>query len=290
MKDEIYSVRDIRKTYDNVHDLLVTRHIIKSYSTNRRDIRDIALKHVDLSFVRSVLDLGSGYGFFIEKLKGLLDPRARITGIDLVDNYGHAYLDTVASIRYQGSFLKGSVDLTRGMEAGSFDLILSSYSLYFFPYIVPEVARLLSPVGIFIAITHSEHSLEEAIFFVRRCMERLGIAVPERTALCRLFAAFSVENGLELLGPWFGHVERIAYKNSMLFRAEHLEDCIYYLEKKRALIYKEIMDLHPDRVIDMEKCISANVFDRAKRDGSIAFNKDDGVFICTGGVPAGERQ
>ncbi len=289
MKDEIYTPGDIRRTYENVHDLLVTKHIIKTYSTNRRDIRDIALRHLDLSSVRSVLDLGCGYGFFIEKLKGLLDPEALITGIDLVDNYEHAYLDTVSAINYRGSFIRGSVDLARGMASGSYGLVLSSYSLYFFPHIVPQVARLLAPGGIFIAITHSEHSLEEAISFVRGCMSKLRIEVPGQTALCRLFAAFSVENGLELLGPWFGNVERIAYKNSMVFGAEHLEDCIYYLEKKRALIYKEVMDRHPGRIIDIEKCISAKVFDCAKTNGSVAFNKDDGVFICTMEAPAGGR-
>ncbi|TAL35003.1 MAG: methyltransferase domain-containing protein [Spirochaetes bacterium] len=280
MKEAIYTPGEIRKTYENVHDLLVTKHIIKSYSTNRRDIRDLAIRRLDLSGMRRVLDLGSGYGFFVEKLKGLLAPDATITGIDLVEHNEHAYLDTVASIHYRGEFIHGPVDLVRSMKDGSFDLIISSYSLYFFPYIVPQVARLLAGDGAFIAITHSERSLEEALGFVQGCMKTLGLRAPEKTALGRLFAAFSAENGVRLLEPFFDRVERITYRNSMVFKSGHIEDCVYYLEKKKSLIYKEIIDGYPDRVLDLERCIGARVYDHAKRHGLVSFNKDDGIFIC----------
>jgi ubiquinone/menaquinone biosynthesis C-methylase UbiE len=280
MKNAIYTQGEIRKTYENVHDLLVTKHIIKSYSTNRHDIRDFAIRRLDLSMVRRVLDLGSGYGFFIEKLKSLLAPDAVITGIDLVEHNAHAYLDTVASIHYHGEFIHGPVDLVRSMEDESFDLIISSYSLYFFPYIVPQIARLLTRDGAFIAITHSERSLEEALGFVKGCSESLGLRTPEKTALGRLFAAFSAENGALLLEPFFGKVDRIRYRNSMVFGSSHLEDCVYYLEKKKNLIYKEMIDGYPDRLLDLEKCITARVYEHAKLNGQVSFNKDDGIFIC----------
>jgi ubiquinone/menaquinone biosynthesis C-methylase UbiE len=280
MSEPLYTPHEIKKTYEKVNDLLVTKHIIKTYSTNRRDVRDAALKRLDLRGYENVLDLGCGYGFFIEKLDGMLGPRAKITGIDLVGGYEGPYLDAVRSIHCGGNFIRGSVDEIRNMGDSSFGLIVSSYSLYFFPHIIAEIARVLKNDGIFISVTHSESSLGEAIEFTRDCMKKMGLDPPEKTALKRLFMAFSLENGSGLLSPHFESVEKIPYRNSMVFGIDHIDDCIYYLEKKRNLIYKEVIERHPGMVVDLEACIAMKVFEFAKRHGRISFNKDDGIFIC----------
>jgi SAM-dependent methyltransferase len=280
MQEGIYTAGDIRKTYEKVHDLLVTKQIIKAYSTNRRDIRDAVLCGLRLPAARRVLDLGCGFGFFIEKLKGLLPGDASITGIDLVGGYERPYLDTVASAGYSGSFVKGDAGLIMKMEDGSRDLVISSYSLYFFPHLIGDIHRILDRDGVFIALTHSRHSLREAIEFVGVCMRKLGLDFPGETALSRLLMTFSLENGSGLLDPFFGRVEKIIYRNSMVFGIEHVDDCIYYLEKKRNLIYKEALDRYPERVADLESCITASIWEYAKAHGRVTFSKDDGVFIC----------
>lgn len=286
MREDIYTARDIRKTYENVDDLLLTKRIIKKYSTNRGDIRERALGRLDLSFVREALDLGSGYGFFIERLGGRLHDKARITGLDLVGSNETAYRKTVASIDYDARFINGPAEQICGMADGSFDLILASYSLYFFPHLVGEIYRLLSRGGLFIAITHSEEALGEAIGFVRSCMRRMGLPAPAHTALSRLLAAFSLENGSSVLGAHFKSIEKIIYRNSIVFGPDHVDDCIYYLEKKRNLIYKEALESHAERVMDLESCISASIFNHARERGRVVINKDDGIFICRkdGGV------
>ena len=280
MREAIFTAQDIKKTYENVDDLLVTKRIIQKYSTNRVDIRERALENLDLSFVREALDLGSGYGFFIEILGGRLRSDARITGLDLASGNEAAYRKTVSSLNYEASFISGPADQIRGMADGSFDLIIASYSLYFFPHLMGEIHRLLARGGIFIAVTHSSDALGEAIGFVRSCMRRMGLPAPAHTALGRLLAAFSLENGRSLLGAYFKSIEKISYRNSMVFGPEHVDDCIYYLEKKRNLIYKEALENHAERVTDLESCISASIFKHARERGRVVINKDDGIFIC----------
>ena len=68
----LYSADDIAKTYEKVHDHKLTKNIISTYSTNRIDVRELALSNLDISNAEKVLDLGCGYGLFEEKLKGRL--------------------------------------------------------------------------------------------------------------------------------------------------------------------------------------------------------------------------
>ncbi|MCP4129480.1 MAG: class I SAM-dependent methyltransferase [bacterium] len=279
-KEEIYTKDDVKNTYNKVYDLLVTKHIIKTYSTNREDVREVALHHLDLTRSKNILELGCGYGFFIEKLKGRLHSEAEITGIDLVSNNREVYLNSVHSTGYAGKFIEGSTDLIRSIDDSTYDLIIACYSLYFFPHLIDEIARLLTPNGLFVAVTHSKFSLKEAIEFIPGSMEQIGLPRPEQTMLNKLFMAFSQEDGSNLLEPYFDRIEMLKFKNEMVFPLENIDDCIYYIEKKRHLIYKEVLDMYPDRIPDLEAALSQTVFACAKEHGLISLNKNDGIFRC----------
>lgn len=279
---KLYSTEDIIRTYEQVHDLLLTRYIIKTYSTNKEDIRDVALRKLKLNRVKRVLELGCGYGFFIEKLKGILHDEAVIIGMDMVENNREPYLHSVASIKYKGEFITGDAEIIRQMPRASFDLIITSYSLYFFPYLIPEIARILSPDGMFVAITHSKNTLREMMGFITACMNTLGIQNHDVTVLNKLFLAFSLEEGREQLEKYFADVERLDFNNSMVFDEAHIDDLLYYIKKKKVLIYKEVMDLIPDKMSDMERCVEDKIIEYSRRHGSLLLTKDDAVFRCRG--------
>jgi ubiquinone/menaquinone biosynthesis C-methylase UbiE len=280
--DTLYSSSEITKTYAQVHDLLLTRYIIKTYSTNKNDIRDIALEGMNFIKVKRVLELGCGYGFFIEKLKGMLHDSAVIIGIDMVENNREPFLHSVASIKYKGEFITGQAEIIREMTKESFDLIITSYSLYFFPHLINDISRVLSPTGAFIAITHSEKTLHEAILIIKNCMNKFGILVEEDTVLNKLFFSFSVENGKDQLNEYFNRVEKINYINSMIFNSKNINDCIFYIQKKKNLIYKEIIEKMPDKIVETEQCVESNIIEYTRKHGEMKLNKDDGVFRCFG--------
>jgi len=278
--ENLYSRDDVVRTYRQVYDLLVTKHIINTYSTNKDDIRDIALKNLDLRGVDKILDLGCGYGFFIEKLKKRLSPAACFTGIDIVENNRDVYINSVASTGYKGQFINDDISCINRLESSSYNLVIASYSLYFFPWAINEISRVLVDGGIFVTVTHSRHALSEATDFLPGCMKKIGINPPGEIALNKLFERFSLENGEKMLAPYFKKVEKILYQNEMVFSVENIEDCIYYLEKKRHLIYKEVMERFPKRVVDLESCLAQSIYHFAKKNNGISLNKDDAVFRC----------
>jgi len=133
----IYSIDDITRTYRAVPDHQGTRRHIERYSENPDDIRDIALRGLDLSGVQSALDLGCGYGFFTEKLAPRLQPGAEITGIDLVDKgCRDVFLNTVSLAGASGRFIAAHADCITHMPSARFDIVYASYSLYFFPHLI----------------------------------------------------------------------------------------------------------------------------------------------------------
>jgi ubiquinone/menaquinone biosynthesis C-methylase UbiE len=278
----LYSADEITKTYEQVHELLLTRYIIKNYSTNKNDIRDVALAGMHFQKVKRVLDLGCGYGFFVEKLKGMLHDSAVAIGIDMVENNREPFLHSVASIQYKGEFITGTAEIIREMPDESFDLIITSYSLYFFPHLMREISRIVSPTGAFIAITHSKNTLGEAIDIIKNCMIKIGIRIKKDTVINKLFHTFSLENGRELLNEYFDRVEREQYHNSMIFTNDNIGDCIFYIQKKKNLIYKEVIERMPDKVQEIERCVESSIIEYTKKNGTMALNKDDGVFRCFG--------
>jgi ADP-ribose pyrophosphatase YjhB (NUDIX family)/SAM-dependent methyltransferase len=276
-----YSIEDIKKTYESVQNHLRTKHIILNYSQNNEDIREIAVKGLDLSGVKRVLDLGCGYGFFTEKLEGLLDEGVHITGVDLIDEGNReSFLNTIFSMGHRGEFIAESANLIKNMEDSSFDLIIASYSLYFFPHLIGEIARILDRNGIFIAVTHTEFSLKEIIPFIPHCMNDLGLAPPDETLISRLFRTFSMENGEEQLEPCFEEIERIVFKNSLTFPSENVNDCIEYLEQKKHLLFKEMADNYPDRMEDFVSSFQRNIHEYARKKKRIVITKDDVIFRC----------
>jgi len=280
-EDSLYSVEDIRKTYEAVRDHVETRRLISRNSVNRHDIREAALEGLDLTGVAGVLDLGCAYGFFTEKLAGRLKVGAAITGLDLVDKANkEPFLAVVESMGYRGRFVAGRADLIGDMDTGSLDLVVASYSLYFFPHLIGEIARILRPNGIFIAITHTESSLQEVIRLIPGCVRAVGVEAPGEPAIGRLLRNFSLENGEAQLREHFGRIEKIPFENDLSFPQGDIEDCIDYLGKKRNLLFKEIFDTNPKMIDEALSCFYRELRESARRQGSVVITKDDGIFRC----------
>ena len=279
-KNNYFTSNEIICAYEQIPDLLRTRYIITDYSTNKNDIRTCSLENLDLKNVKTVLELGCGYGFFVEKLYSRLHQDAKITGIDLVNNNREIYLHSIATTGYSGDFICDDAHIIQNFDSEMYDLIISSYSLYFFPYLIKELSRLLKKNGIFIAITHSKYSLHEIIELLPLCISQFSKIQIDEFHIQKLFSAFSLENGLSQLQPYFKTIEKISYANKIKFPFNSLNDCISYLNKKKNLIYKDISSFDPHDIVGIESCIEKKIFDFGKNNNGIELTKDDAIFRC----------
>ncbi len=279
-KDQQKSI--ILDIFTNISSHRLASSIIRKHSSNPRDIRKVAFDSVDISECREILDIGCGFGYFTESLEGRVQRDAAVTGLDMIPGYRKPYLDTCTRAGLKGRFLADGLSPLHGFEQGSFDLVLCSYALYFFPQIIPEIARVLSGRGHFLAITHSARNMTELVEAVKRILAGSGLARYEKGHLPieTIVSRFCAENGEALLSSGFKKIRRIDYKNSLHFRPEDLPTLIDYFRFKGPFFLSGT-DLDKDRVA---KLLDAYLRSELKSSEEFVISKDDAIFICSGPV------
>jgi SAM-dependent methyltransferase len=254
-KTERFVEMDVLNAYSNVRAHRKIGCLVRDHSENKEDIREIAKKALGWRSVHRILNLGCGYGWFEEALDSRFDI---VVGIDLCDENRETFLRTADNISAECLFVRLELPSPIDMPSGSFDLIVSTYSLYFFSGIVSEVKRLLAPEGTFLCITHSERMLEGA---EELC--QLG-------RLRRLIERFSAENGETCLKNYFRSVDHIDYLNSLVFERRDREDLRdYVLFKKDAIASDVDSDRFEERLLQ-----------ELGRKGILRLNKNDRIFIA----------
>jgi SAM-dependent methyltransferase len=241
--------------------------IIRARSTNTADVREFALGDLDLSGFRTVLDLGCGFGFMTEVLAGRVARDARIVGLDACPANEQPFLERVSAARRSGTFVCQRVDARLDWPDQSFDLVVASYSLYFFPEVIADVARVLAPHGLFIALTHVEESCRDLLHAVR--------AWGSQARLVPVSRHFCAETAGALLAPWFGEVERVDYANALVFEADHRDELLAYLRFKLPFVAP---DWVPGQELPgaLQRAVCASL----SREGQKVLAKNDAAFRC----------
>jgi SAM-dependent methyltransferase len=243
--------------------------IIRRYSSNTADIREVALGGLDLTAVERALDLGCGFGFMAEMLAPRLAPGASLTGVDACETNSVPFLERLRRAGRQGRFVTAMIGEALPWTAGAFDLIVASYSLYFFPRIVPELARLLAPDGWLLAVTHCRNSFTGLL-------HAAGLD-PQCSPLKELVDRFPAEEADVRLRPHFATVRRIDYPNRLTFRAGDRGDLDAYVRFKLPLLFP---GSNPGGKIPaaLEQSLTAWLEQR----GAVIIEKDDACFQCRG--------
>jgi ubiquinone/menaquinone biosynthesis C-methylase UbiE len=254
----------------------LTADIIRRFSTNKEDIREPALGGLDLRSCKSILDLGCGFGFFTEALKGRVHPEASVRGIDIIEGYGPLFLRTCESAGLRGSFSSEGVHSIRALDDRVFDLVLCSYALYFFPEIIPDISRVLKNEGVFVSITHSSGNLGELIDAAKEALRARNMLPGETLPIEGIIRRFSSDNGLQLLSPWFGDVRSLDYPNDLVFSPGDLQKIVEYFRFKSPFFLSGT-GFSPETVAGLLRRHLERVLHA--RD-SFTISKDDTIFIA----------
>ncbi len=241
--------------------------IIRRRSSNSTDIRDAALEGVDLSGAKRILDLGCGFGFMAQTLARRVAPDALVCGVDAWQDDEAPFLDRISAAGRTGRFSCMEIGATLPFDSRSFDVVVCCFSLYFFVEVLPEVARVLGPDGLLLAVTHSEQHVAGDL-----PAAGLGDAAVGLVALVRRFSA---ENGTDRLRRHFGNVERIDYANALTFRVQHMDELIAYLRFKLPFL---VPGARPSDGLPAN--LEHYVRETMAREGQITVRKNDAILRC----------
>jgi len=252
--------------------------LIRSHSTNPRDIRAIALDAIDTRAARSILELGCGFGSFLGALEGRIAQEAHLTGMDIVPAYEGPFLDACRRIGIQGRFLAEGAQRISACPDRSYDLILCSFALYFFPEVIPHIARILRQGGVFIAITHDRRNMGELMDITKEILRNLGLP-PEngRLPIEGILSRFCAENGLALLAPHFGRVQTLDYDNNLVFQPHDMDRLVTYFRFKGPLF----LGGADDETEALVHRVALALEQSSLRHQGLVLSKDDRIFICS---------
>ena len=286
---EVLDKKKIRKVFRDVQKHLAIAQLIRRFSTNKDDIRKTALKQVDLSNCKSILELGCAFGAFTEALKDKLHPEAKITGIDIISEYKPFFLEACKRAGYSGYFFSSGIDKIKKFPAGSFDLVICSYALYFFADMIPEIARVLKKDGLFITITHSQADMREIVSIVKNILQQNNsINDKQSLPIEIIFDQFSAENGEKLLHSFFGRILAIDFKKALVFQPQEIDHFLDYFQFKKSFFLSGT-DAHNKTIINQ---LMRELQDSAMKNNLVTMCKDDKIFICSHPVeppPTGAR-
>ncbi len=266
----------IHKVFDDVQAHQRIAGMIQRFSTNKQDVHQTSLEGLDLRECRQILDLGCAFGSFTDKLKGRVSREAVVTGVDVIGAYEPYFLAACQRAGIQGRFFSTGASILKTFADRSFDLVLCSYALYFFPEAIPEIARLLQKEGTFVTITHHRTNAGELIDLVKRTLDTIGLSREKDLPLEIITGRFSSENGEALLRPWFEKITVIDFPNRLVFPKKDIGYFLEYYRFKCPLYFAET-GLDMETVIPV---VSEQIRKAASGRDEITVSKDDSIFIC----------
>ena len=147
----------------------------------------------------------------------------------------------------------------------SFDRVIANHVLFYcedLPAVFSEVCRVLGEDGLFLCSTYGSRHMQEISDLVRRFDSRIVLSAE------KLYDRFGLENGRELLSPYFSDVQLLRYEDSIeLDRAEPL---IEYILSCHGNQNQYLLDRYKDFRVFVEKQTA----------GGFHITKDAGVFLC----------
>jgi len=243
--------------------------IIRRHSSNRADVRDVALSGLDLAGTRNVLDLGCGFGFMSEAVARRCAPDAMILGVDTWADNGPPFAASVRRAGRRPEFTQMRIQDRLPWPDRSFDLVVASFTLYFFVEVLPEIARVLRPRGLFLAVTHYRDTMANVV-------RAVGLQF-RGTPLEKMMRSFCAENAAERLQPWFREVRSVDYPNTLEFLPDHRQDLLRFAAFK-------LPQLLPNGEVPDGKAetISRGLLEHLDRKGRLVVEKSDTAFHCRG--------
>lgn len=148
----------------------------------------------------------------------------------------------------------------------AFDVVVANHMLYHVPdfeQALAEVRRVLPENGRFYAATNGKGHLRELWQLAEQMLPELE-AEDERWHL-----PFSLENGAELLRPYFSKIERREFEDKLV--VTEAEPIVAYLNSSA-----KILEISVEKWQQMLSFLQEKI----DRSGSIIIRKETGLFVC----------
>ncbi len=233
--------------------------------------------HLNLQPGMTILECGCGPGWLWRSSVAHIPANCHITLTDLSDGMVAEAKAALANTN-AAEFQFETADLQELPYAdNSFDIVVANHMLYHVPDLaqgLSEIRRVLKPDGRFFAATNGSNHMkelkqigDEMVNAQAGLAEKLGYDASK--FVWQL--AFRLENGTELLAPYFETI-----------KLEIFDDSLEVTEAQPLADYIKSTFRMADATLELQQMIDDYVAQKIAREGTIHITKETGLFIAQG--------
>ena len=214
----INNQENVKKQYANAGNLNTRISIHQKYSTNKMGFGNWIFSNYKISQGMSVLELGCGTGDMWKGQEDLIDSCAGL----VLSDFSEGMLENAkANLGEKPGLEYRVIDIQNiPFDDESFDVVIANMMLYHVPDIargLSEVRRVLKKGGAFYCATFGEHGIIE---FLSKALNAYGVED-------NVNKNFTLQNGKEILEPFFSEIQRLDYEDSLA--VTNIDDLIEYI-------------------------------------------------------------
>ena len=264
--------------YSDSRNLDARAALHRDFSTSSVDWQTWVFTQLGLEPDTAVLECGCGPGWLWRQNLARIPANCAITLTDLSPGM---VAEAEAALNEAESALADSGTTFQVREANtealpfadeSFDVVVANHMLYHVPHLdtaLAEIRRVLKPHGRFLAATNGDNHMRELKELAFRVA---GDAVPQKWPQL----TFRLENGRDLLAPYFDHVSLLPFADGLAVTA--VEPLMAYL---RSMTLFSI--LQTDDMARQVAALEQHIVTTIAAEGAYRIQKETGLFIARNG-------
>ncbi len=244
------------------------------FSTAKAPWHNWVFEHLEIQPGMTILECGCGPGWLWRSNVEGIPAQCHITLTDLSDGMVGEAQEALANTAAEFQFETADIQELPYAD-NSFDIVVANHMLYHVPDLsrgLSEIKRVLKPNGRFFAATNGNNHMkelkqmgDEMVGADASFLERLGY--DESKFVWKL--AFRLENGAELLAPYFATVS-----------LENFEDSLEVTEAQPLADYIKSTFRMANATPEIQTMIDDYVAQKIAREGMIHITKETGLFIA----------
>lgn len=256
--------QNLKKQYQNASNISARIRLHREYSQNPQGWFPWIYEHCQLKCGMHILEIGCGNGALWTEQQGNLPEHIHIVLSDISEGMIHDVRRNIHIPNTDISF--ASFDCHNiPYPDQSFDLVIANHVLFYcedIPKVCQEVHRVLKDGGIFLCSTYGKKHMQEITDLVKEFDKRIALSAES------LYEHFGLENGAELLAPYFSKITRCLYDDTIVI--DKAEPLIEYILSCHGNQNRFLMDKYSDFRSFVEHKVSK----------TFHITKDAGLFLC----------